>query len=100
MTPETAAGLKGEGLLVSPVLGTLETRGFRRRGVLEMLMTLSTRTLYQTSILLTLRRVAHVDVALSVVSSSNVVKRVVTGCRFVFVRRLDFILSRSHHCRY
>ena len=99
-TAWTSPGYKGEGLSVSPDPETLATSGFRRRDALEMNMTLSTFTLYQTSILVMFGRVAHVDVALSVVSSSIVVKRVVQVVRKYSSEGWIFILSRSHHCRY
>ena len=59
-TPETAAGLEGEGLSISRVLGTLSTSGFGRRDALDVNRTLSTHTTCQTSILAVIRRVAHV----------------------------------------
>ena len=43
-TLETAPGLKGVGISISPVLGTLSTPGFRRREALEECRRLSTCT--------------------------------------------------------
>ena len=49
-TLETAPGLKGVEISISPVLDTLSTPGFRRREALEECRRLSTRT-YHTSFL-------------------------------------------------